>query len=121
MNNQLTHDKSKSYNFVLNALTGSGANIYNLQYNIDWSVLPDQAYNVTMSFMSENLNLDGTSIGMVTANFGGTQYTFQNISTVAQSSTSFIGFIKPNVLSTVSYLYADLDTNVPIYLGSRPT
>ena len=122
-------DKSKFYTVVLSSALGTNTGtISYTNYTIDWAtVLPDQPYEVTFSFMSQDMSaIDMTSICMLYADFGGNNTAYKNTSTLETQNTTFLGmcyakqFVTPTYL-TGAYIYADMFSNQPVYIGSRPS
>lgn len=118
-------DKRETFTFVFNSLAGvkSGLSANDVQYNIDWSIMPDQPYEVHMSYLGENNNLDGTVIPMIFIDFLAPMNVYHAGSpaqrTQAQSST-YIGFAMQYLLGTGSFLHAEDGTNPPMHISGRP-
>lgn len=123
--NDTNIDKKKTYTVVFSSIAGTiiGGNA-NAVFNIDWAAaMPNQAYKITFSYLGEVNNVDGTTIPMLYANFLAGQNVY-----VAGSSTgrtqaltqNFLGLLKYKSIGASSFIYADNDTNPPVYISSRP-
>lgn len=123
--NDGTIDKNETYTFVFNSLAGvkSGLSANDVQYNIDWSIIPDQPYKIHLSYIGENNNLDGLGIPMIYMDLLAPRNVYEAGSpaqrTQAQSS-NFIGFAMQYLLGTGSFLHAEDGTNPPVYISGRP-
>lgn len=120
-------DKKKTYKFVFSALQGEVINVatYNkVAYNVDWSILPDQPYIISFNYVGGVNNIDGSEIPMVYADFMAMTSVYEATSvsgTRTQARTSnFLGVLKYNQIGATSFLYADNNTNPPVYIASRP-
>lgn len=116
-------DYLDSYNVVLSTssyYSTSGDN-NNITYAFDWSVLPDQPYNVHFSYLGGVNNLTGVNIANLYIDFGANSNTFQAGNNINALNTQFIGVLKPYVLGGSSFLLAEDGTNPPIYISGRPT
>lgn len=117
----------KTYKVVFNADLTGGASNSNQRFFYDWSKLEQGQYKCSFTWLS---GLNGTPA------FGNTPGIFidlgQSNTYIATPITSrttswnptFIGCLNQNVLTgtiSSSYLFADLDTNPPVYLQQRPT
>lgn len=115
-------DPKKSYTVVLNPNFGTGASYNAVTYNVLWeAIMPDIPYYLHFSYIGESNNILGTTIATVNINFGvnpSVYYASNAGNTVGGSS--FIGIIKPYILSGSSYLLAEDNTNPPVYLAGRP-
>lgn len=111
----------KSYNIILNSTNGTQLNGSNneIQYNFDWSILEDKHYNVHFSFVSEVADLNGSKIALVEINLGSNNTFILNNNTVA-NTTNIIGFVKPYILGSNSFLLSEDNTNPPTYIYNRP-
>ena len=124
--------KGRTYNFVLNSNFGTGAPTASTKFFVDWSLLPEGEYKVTFTFTSAvtatdlgstvnailYLDVGQGSTSMIEAT--GTNSTFASIG----QRGSFLGCLRQtsfsNATDFVTYLYADLNNNPPVYKFSRP-
>ena len=126
IDNDKSVDKKPFYNVVFNSLYGTKTNPLTpneVTYTMDWSVLPDQPYEVHMSYMGEVNNLDGTKIAQVFANLGvprNVYYAQDTFQRIAAPSSNFLGFLEMYLLGASAFLHAEDGTNPPIYLAGRP-
>lgn len=116
----------KSYNISFDSafFTGGGNN-NKRTYATNWSsVLPEnKSFKVSFTYMSETGVLPDAIVMCIRANLGQSN-SFANISpSTSLDTNNFLGFLKIQTLAgtTNAYYYADLTTNAPIYLKSRPT
>ena len=104
-------------NFKLNGVVNTIANNNTAEYYIDWSsILNDgQKYLLTWSYVSQrNTFTIDTPIASVYINIYCENYMVNHL---GASTTLNIG----NLAVTTNSLYADSNTNSPIFLNSRPT
>lgn len=119
-------DKNKTYTFVFNSLAGvkAGLSANDVQYNIDWNIMPDQPYHIHFSYLGEVNNIDGIQIPMVYADLLAQTTVYEAGSpaqrTMARTS-NFLGYIKMYLLGASSFLHAEDGTNPPVYIASRPS
>lgn len=123
--NDLSIDKNKRYSFVFNSLAGvkDGLSANAVTYNIDWSVMPDQAYKVHLSYLGEVNNIDGAGIAMIYADLGVPRNVYEAGSPAGRTqanSSNFLGFTQMYLLGASSFLHAEDGTNPPIYISGRP-
>lgn len=123
--NDASIDKNETYTFVFNSLAGTktGLSANEVQYNIDWSIIPDQPYKIHFAYLGEVNNIDATTIPMVYMDLVAPCNVYQAGSmtqrTQAQSS-NFLGFIQMYLLGASSFLHAEDTTNHPVYITGRP-
>jgi hypothetical protein len=130
-NNQIT--KKRIYNFCLNSNFGGNTPATSSSFFIDWSVLPQGEYKVRFTFTS---SITATDLGNVTnavlyLDLG------QASTSIIESSAAlngnayrggFLGCLRPTSYTTgttaatdfITFLYADINTNPPVYILSRP-
>ena len=65
--NDTSRPPNQFYDVVLNSVNGtyatSGNVVSSMIYNMDWqAAMPDQAYHVYLSFISQTMNLTGSSL-----------------------------------------------------------
>ena len=125
MQNDLKINTKKSFVVVLNSNNKSSGNNNLANYNFDWSILPDIAYNISFSFVASDNNayVAGTSpTANIFIDFGATSTTFTCYpNNFGSSTSSYIGSLRKSVASGANYyLYSDKYTNPPIYIYRRP-
>ena len=122
-------NKNKSfYTITLNSITAyqspSGVNQNNLKiYNINWdTIMPDCPYEVHFTFMCENNQTLLTTIPMVYCDFGNTNV-YEPDSTGGRTiaaSSQYMGILKAQGVAAAFFYFSEDETNMPIYLNSRP-
>ena len=120
------------YNFVLNSNFGTGAPTASTKFFIDWSILPEGEYKVSFTFTSA---ITATDLGSTTnaclyldVGQGSTSMIEASPSDITYANIaqrgSFLGCLRQtsflNATDYVTYLYADLNNNPPVYIFSRP-
>ena len=131
-NNNNIVKKGRTYNFCLNSNFGTGAPTASTKFFVDWSLLPEGEYKVTFTFTSAvtatdlgstvnailYLDVGQGSTSMIEAT--GTDNTYANIG----QRGSFLGCLRqtsyPISTEYITFLYADINSNPPVYLFSRP-
>ena len=117
-------DKKPFYTIILNSVnaasqTGVGSEL--CTYRFDWgAVLPDQPYEVHMTYIGEVNNISMTTLPMVYIDFGGSPNVFEATASVGAGSSLYVGFLESYLVAANSYLHAEDGTNAPIYLNGRP-
>lgn len=114
-------DPKKSYTVVLNTAYGTGTT-NSMTFNIAWdAIMPDVPYYLHFTYIGEANNLLGTTIATVNIDFGvNPSVYYANNAGNSIGGSTFIGIIKPYILSGTSYLLAEDSTNPPVYLAGRP-
>lgn len=127
--NDTNIDKNKTYKFVFSSLQGAQLNpgTNNKRgYNVDWSIMPDQPYFISFNYVGAVNNINGAEIPMVYADFMAMTSVYEPTSTFGpvtrtQAKTStFLGVVKYKDIGATGFLYADNNTNPPVYIASRP-
>ena len=108
----------KSYNIILNSNNGVGSNNSQKTYYFDWSQLVQGKYELTFSYVGQLNNLTGGSIPLIYIDIG--QQGNIEVLSNGYKNGIYLGFLKPYVLGTTSYLYSNDGENGSIILGSRP-
>ena len=108
----------KFYNIILNSAYGVGTNNSQKTYYFDWSQLMQGRYELTFSYVGQVNNLTGGTIPLLYIDVG--QYGNIEILSGSFKNGTYLGFLKPYVLGTVSYLYSNDGENGSIILGTRP-
>lgn len=112
----------KSYNIIFNSQNkiSSASSLSNCTFGMDWSVIPEDSYEIHFTFVTKVMNLSTTDIALININLGSSTV-FQASNRISASTTNFLGISKPYVISTTSYLLAEDNTNPPIYINTRPS
>ena len=120
------------YNFVLNSNFGTGAPTVSTKFFIDWSILPEGEYKVSFTFTSA---ITATDLGSTTnaclyldVGQGSTSMIEASPSDITYANIaqrgSFLGCLRQTSYSIttefVTFLYADINSNPPVYLFGRP-
>lgn len=115
--------ENQSFNLMVNSknyFSSSGDN-NNQQYYFDWSLIPDIPYNVHMTYVGELNDLSTLAeLPLVYIDFGTSQSTFEVGRVSSNYSSQFVGFLRAERAVTSSFLYAEDNTNPPIFLSGRP-
>jgi len=111
------------YNIALDSIYFSIAGSANasLTYIVNWdAIMPQGSYKMTWSYNSDVNPYPATDIyvmGIALSLGANSCYTVKGLST---NSTTFIGFTQIVPFGTSSYMFANQNTNPPIYLTQRP-
>ncbi len=117
-------DKKPFFTVILNSAnaasqTGVGAEL--CTYRFDWgAVLPEQPYEVHMTYIGEVNNISMTTLPMVYIDFGVSPNVYEAKNVVSANSSLYVGFLESYLVAANSYLHAEDATNAPIYLNGRP-
>jgi len=116
------------YTIILNSINAyqspSGVNQNNDKvYNINWeAIMPDCPYEVHFTFMAENNQTLLTTIPMVYCDFGNTNV-YQPASAGGRTiagTTGYMGILRGFGVGGQFSFFSEDETNMPIYLNSRP-
>jgi hypothetical protein len=128
--NDTAIDKNKTYTFSFSSASGTqvAGNNNQITYNVDWGVMPNQPYLVYFTYLGEVNTIDGLTIPMVYADLLASTNVFEaQFQPVAlptgrtqATRTNYLGILKYKSIGASSFLYADADTNPPIYMATRP-
>ena len=124
-------NKKRIYNFVLNSNLGSGTPASGETFYVDWSIMPEGEYKVSFAFTSGSAGADftATNTAVIYLDLGQSSTSVCQVApTSTQSPTrgTFLGCLRQssyvNVATTagIPFLYADTDTNPPLYIFNRP-
>lgn len=112
------------YTITLNSLSAYQSPVLSNNtrvYNIDWSaIMPDQPYEVRFTYLGENNNIGYARLPLVYCDFGNTNVYAPTTGDSRAPTSQFIGFIRSFVVGTTGYYNTESETNMPIYLNSRP-
>ncbi len=125
--------KNRIYNFCLNSNFGGNTPATSSSFFIDWSVMPEGEYKVSFTFTSEATatDLTATTNAVLYLDLG------QASTSIIESSSAlskngyrggFLGCLRPAGFTTggatvsdyITFLYADTNTNPPVYILTRP-
>ena len=111
----------KIYNIVFNSQWGLPASSSQTEYFIDWSRLPQGQYKCSFTFVGTNI-LTLVDIANVFINLGcSNNFMATNpTNTTIIYNYNYIGSLVPTGIGNNQRLNADLSTNPPFYLNSRP-
>lgn len=129
--NQIT--KKRIYNFCLNSNFGGNTPATSSTFFVDWSVLPEGEYKVSFTFTSAiaATDLGNTTNAVIYLELGQASTTIIESSIALYKNTYRGGFLgclrqKSYTIGTtiatdfITFLYADTNTNPPVYLLTRP-
>jgi hypothetical protein len=125
------------YNIVLNSNFGDGLPTASTKFYVDWTVIPQGEYKVTFSFTSVATSSDILNVANAVIYLDLGQSSTSIIEASPSSSTltlagtrgQFLGCLRPvSITATdatpatvyITSLYADINTNPPLYIYSRP-
>jgi len=125
--------KKRIYNFVLNSNFGGATPATSSTFFVDWSVLPEGEYKVSFTFTSSiaGTDLGNTTNAIIYLELGQASTTIIEASSALSNNTyrgGFLGCLRQDSYATgattvtdqVTFLYADTNTNPPVYILSRP-
>jgi len=112
----------KSYNIIFNSQNkiSNTTSLSHCTFGFDWSVIPEDCYEVHFAFVTKLMNLTTTDLGIINVNLGSSTV-FQASSKTSAITTNFLGIAKPYVASSTAFLLSEDNTNPPIYINSRPS
>ena len=130
-NHQIT--KKRIYNFCLNSNFGGATPETSSTFFVDWSVLPQGEYKVSFTFTSSiaATDLGNVSNAVIYLDLGQASTSIIESSVALSGNTyrgGFLGCLRQTSYTTggvtvsdfVTFLYADTNTNPPVYILSRP-
>tara|TARA_R110001592_G_scaffold194506_2_gene442055 strand:+ start:241 stop:693 length:453 start_codon:yes stop_codon:yes gene_type:complete len=98
--------------------------IYDIDYAIDWTFLPEGEYDLTFTFVSAPLPVATSNVKGIALNGLGTQLkTYLAGNTTDTKSSTIIGLINRNVFDdgSAKQIFKQTDFNQPCILRSRPS
>ena len=113
--------KGEIYNMILHSDIGTGTNVANKYFFVDWNRLPESRYKLTFAFTSSTLTIATTFDAMLYISELGC---CNNTICMSQTGSSaynagFIGIIRN--YSVTTYLETNTIDNPPSFLRSRPS
>jgi hypothetical protein len=125
--------KNRIYNFCLNSNFGGATPATSSTFFVDWSVLPEGEYKVSFTFTSAiaGTDLGNTTNAVIYLDLGQASTSIIEASSALSNNTyrgGFLGCLRQTSYTTgtttatdfITYLYADTNTNPPIYILTRP-
>ena len=106
------------YNIVFNSNNGTGNNNQKT-YFFDWSMIPSGKYQVSFSYQGQVNKLTGGEIALVYMNLG--QHNNFEVLPNGYTNGQYLGMVKPYILATASFLYADIGDNSSFTINDRPS
>ena len=125
--NQIT--KNRIYNFCLNSNFGGNTPITSSTFIVDWSIMPEGEYKVSFTFTSAitATDLGNASNAVIYLDLGQASSSIIEPSAALSANTyrgGFLGCLRQTSYSAatdyVTFLYADTNTNPPVYILNRP-
>jgi len=114
-----------SFSVVLDsAVAYNVRSIYDIDYAIDWTFLPDGEYDITFNFVSAPAQITASDVKGIALNGLGTQLkTYLAGTTTDTKSSTIIGLINRNVFNdgTAKQIFKQTDINIPCIIKSRPS
>ena len=110
------------YNVILTSDLGNGANTFNETFFYDWTQMPNVPYTVSFTFISGIGLFANTSVPTIFIDLGQSNSKFatpQNGSNI-NYRYNFVGSMYYYGTGVNLQLAADLSTNPPLFLNSRP-
>jgi hypothetical protein len=130
-NNLIT--KKRIYNFCLNSNFGGNTPATSSTFFVDWSVLPEGEYKVSFTFTSAitATDLGNTTNAVIYLDLGQASTSIIEPSAALSKNTyrgGFLGCLRQTSYATgaaalsdyITFLYADTNTNPPVYILTRP-
>lgn len=130
-NNIIT--KKRIYNFCLNSNFGGNTPATSSSFFIDWSVLPEGEYKVSFTFTSSiaSSDLGNTTNAVIYLDLGQASTSIIESSSALSANAyrgGFLGCLRQTSYTTgttaatdfITFLYADTNTNPPVYILTRP-
>jgi hypothetical protein len=122
--NDLTYNKKRSYNVVLNSAAESETNKGDITYNFDWSILPENtAFEVYFTLISNVVSVStsgSTPVPCVYAELGQSNTFEASTLGVRANNTQYLGSLCLNGIGSNTFFRTDETMNPPIYLHRRP-
>jgi len=132
-NNYNQIPKKRIYNFCLNSNFGGNTPATSSTFFVDWSVLPEGEYKVSFTFTSSiaGTDLGNTNNAVIYLDLGQASTSIIESSAALSNNTyrgGFLGCLRQTSYTTgattatdfITFLYADTNTNPPVYILSRP-
>lgn len=88
-------------------------------YIFDWTLVPDVKYNLTFSYMSDDVTTTLSPVMCIATDFTGVPNVFQANGSSASRRVGFLGMLLASKHGANGCYYADVSTNPPIQL-QRP-
>jgi hypothetical protein len=112
------------FNVVLNSnarANFAATTTSNATYYFDWSVLPEGKYKLTWVFAGGPCDMAPLdAIPMLEVGLGQASVFRVDPNATRAASSNVVGILVPNALADAAFLYADLASNPPVFLASKP-
>ena len=125
--------KKRIYNFCLNSNFGGNTPTTSSSFFVDWSVMPEGEYKVSFTFTSAITATDlGSTVNAVLyLDLGQASTSIIEASSALSANTyrgGFLGCLRQTSYTIgttaatdfITFLYADTNTNPPVYILTRP-
>jgi hypothetical protein len=132
-NHEMYEKKKRIYNFCLNSNFGGNTPATSSTFFIDWSVLPEGEYKVSFTFTSTIAlsDLGNTTNAVIYLDLGQASQSIIEPSASLANNTyrgGFLGCLRQSSYAVgattladyITFLYADTNTNPPVYILTRP-
>jgi len=132
-NHEMYEMKKRIYNFCLNSNFGGRTPATSSSFFIDWSVLPEGEYKVSFTFTSTipTSDLGNSTNAVIYLDLGQASTSIIEASAANAFNTyrgGFLGCLRQTSYAVgattladyITFLYADINTNPPIYILTRP-
>ena len=117
--NDLTFNKKKSYNVVLNSASETETNKGDITYFFDWSVLPEntafEVYTTLISNVVSVTTTGSTPVPCVYADLGISNTYEPSTTRVVANQTQYLGSLTLNGIGSNTFFRTDETMNPPIY------
>lgn len=122
--NDTNIDKNETYTFIFNSLNNKVIPS-RAEFEIDWSVIPDQPYHVYFTYLGEVNNINGVNVPSIyVSSLNGNDIKVYNQNQQplsAPSQANFLGLLRYDFIGNNSFIYADFKNNPPVYIRGRPS
>jgi len=105
-------DSSNNYFSQINGSTTT--------FCFNWAIVPDKMYDVTFSYMSDDVTTTLSPVMTLWTDLNGTPDTYIANATTASQRIGFLGTLRADDVGATSYYYADYTTNPPVRM-QRPS
>jgi len=105
-------DSSNNYFSQINGSTTT--------FSFNWALVPDKMYDVTFSYMSDDVTTTLSPVMTLWTDMNGTPDTYLANGTTASKRIGFLGILRADKHGANSYYYSDSQTNPPVRM-QRPS
>jgi hypothetical protein len=130
---QFSENKNRIYNFCLNSNFAGATPTTSSTFFVNWSVMPEGEYKVSFTFTSvaTSSDLTNTANAVLYLDLGQASTSIIESSVALSNNTyrgGFLGCLRQSSFSSgntaatdhITFLYADTNTNPPVYILTRP-